>query len=97
MREAVGDGIVLKHSRDPGLDGLRHILPDWNLRNITTTPEFFLDRLKFRVETDLQRQHFEGANGGPGDREIVKAAAQSIRPARNGEFAVFVSDENYGR
>lgn len=100
MRETVGDGKVLRHSRDPGLAGLNPFLPDWNLQDITSTPDFFLDRLKFRVQTDLHQQHLEGANGGPGDREIIHPAAQTINPAivgRTGEYAVFVDlGKDYG-
>jgi len=61
MREAVGDGKVLENSRDPGLGRLRDFLPDWNLEDITSTPDFFLERLKFRVENNLQTQIFEGS------------------------------------
>lgn len=100
MREAVGDGKVLKHSRDPGLAGLRRVLPDWNLQDITSTPDFFLDRLKHRVKTSLQTQHFEGANGGPGDQEIIRPAAQSIHinDVDENTFGVFIKeDEEYGQ
>ncbi|KAI7458602.1 hypothetical protein KC367_g9094 [Hortaea werneckii] len=47
MRETVGDGKVLRNSRDPGLGGLNGFLSDWNLEDMTSTPNFFLDRLKF--------------------------------------------------
>lgn len=98
MRETVGDGKVLKNSRDPGMGGLRRYLPDWNLDDITSTPEFFLDRLKFRVETNLEQQHFEGVNGGPGDREIIHASVHTIKMAENGQFATFLdSGKEYGR
>lgn len=63
MRASVGDGKVLKTARDPGtgmLTGAKDFCPDWNLEDITSSPDFFLDRLKFRVEADLQTQHFEG-------------------------------------
>ncbi|KAF7193248.1 hypothetical protein HII31_05474 [Pseudocercospora fuligena] len=97
MRETVGDGKVLKNSRDPGMAGLKRFLPDWNLEDITSTPEFFLDRLKFRVETDLHHQHFEGANGGPGDRQVIEAGARTINVGRHGEFALFVNlGKDYG-
>ncbi|KAI6902830.1 hypothetical protein KC318_g7261 [Hortaea werneckii] len=58
MRETVGDGKVLRNSRDPGLGVLNGFLSDWNLEDMTSTPNFFLDRLKFRVENDLHRQLF---------------------------------------
>lgn len=98
MREAVGDGKVLRNSHDPGLAGLKRFLPDWNLEDITSTPDFFLDRLKFRVDTDLHHQHFEGVNGGPGDREIIHASAQTIKVSRDGAYAVFLDlGPEYGK
>ncbi|KAK3612704.1 hypothetical protein LTR22_028503, partial [Elasticomyces elasticus] len=50
---------------------------------------FFLDRLEFRVETDLHKQQLEGVNGGPGDREIIRAAAQRQAPNRVSKWAFF--------
>ncbi|KAK5731631.1 hypothetical protein LTR17_011223 [Elasticomyces elasticus] len=101
MRETVGDGKVLRNSRDPGLDGLREITPDWNLEDIVSTPEFFLDRLKFRVETDLHHQQFNGVSGGPGDREIIRTAVQRRqRRMADGKdhWAMFMDfDKDYGR
>ncbi|KXS94242.1 hypothetical protein AC578_10103 [Pseudocercospora eumusae] len=98
MRETVGDGRLLRNSRDPGLAGLKRFLPDWNLEDITSTPDFFLDRLQFRVETDLHHQHFEGVHGAPGDRQVIQAAARTIDVGRSGEFAAFVNlGKDYGR
>ncbi|KAI7490427.1 hypothetical protein KC351_g647 [Hortaea werneckii] len=79
MRETVGDGKVLRNSRDPGLGGLNGFLSDWNLEDMTSTPNFFLDRLKFRVDNDLHRQLFEGPNGTPGDRQLARTSAMRMR------------------
>ncbi|KAI7169341.1 hypothetical protein KC360_g7538 [Hortaea werneckii] len=79
MRETVGDGKVLRNSRDPGLGGLNGFLSDWNLEDMTSMPNFFLDRLKFRVENDLHRQLFEGPNGTPGDRQLARTSAMRMR------------------
>jgi hypothetical protein len=76
MRETVGDGNVLKHSRDPSLGNLYMVLPDWNLKDITSNPDFFLQRLEFRVETSLHQQLYEGFNGEPGDRQVVEKYAR---------------------
>ncbi|KAK4901886.1 hypothetical protein LTR49_027193 [Elasticomyces elasticus] len=92
MRETMGDGNVLKNSRDPGvgmLRGARDVKPDRNLVDITSTPQFFLDWLKFPAETDLHKQQLEGVNGGPGDREIIRAAAQRQAPNRVSKWAFF--------
>jgi len=98
MRETVGDGKVLRNSRDPGLGRLNEIIPEWNLEDITSSAEFFLERLKFRVEADLQLQHFEGVNGGPGDQEVIQAAARRLNPQRKELWGVFVRlDQTYGQ
>ncbi|KAF2768455.1 hypothetical protein EJ03DRAFT_328306 [Teratosphaeria nubilosa] len=100
MREAVGDKKVLRNSRAPGLGGLRDLLPDWNLEDITTTPEFFIDRLRFRVQNDLHRQIYEGANGGPGDRQVIQRAAGLVqrRGTNKNKFAAFIDlGPEYGR
>ncbi|KAH9842207.1 ipa protein [Teratosphaeria destructans] len=100
MREAVGDKKVLRNSRDPGLGGLRGWLPDWNLEDITATPDFFIDRLRFRVQNDLHRQLHEGANGGPGDRQVIQAVAGSVqrRGTNKDKFAAFLDlGPEYGR
>ncbi|KAK5687680.1 hypothetical protein LTS10_001820 [Elasticomyces elasticus] len=101
MRATVGDGQVLKTSRDPGvgmLRGAREVNPDWNLEDMTSTPQFFLDRLKFRVETDLHHQHLEGVNGEPGDREIIHVAAQRKVAGHDDHWATFNDlGKDYGR
>ncbi|KAK3632237.1 hypothetical protein LTR56_016478 [Elasticomyces elasticus] len=79
MRETVGDEKVLKNSQDPGA---RDVDPDWNLKDITSIRQSFLDRFKLRVETDLHKQQLEGVNGGAEDRDIIRAAAQRQAPNR---------------
>ncbi|KAK5712037.1 hypothetical protein LTR15_012106 [Elasticomyces elasticus] len=101
IRETVGDGKVLRNSRDPGLGGLREITPDWNLEDMMSTPDFFLDRLKFRVDTDLHHQQLKGVHGEPGDREIIRVAAQRRQrraPDGGGKWAMFIDlGKDYGQ
>lgn len=98
MREVVGGGHVLKTKDDPSLDGLKDATPDWNLEDITSTADFFLHRLKFRVEADLHRQIFEGVNRNPGDREVIRAAAQRRAHLQADQWAVFINlGKDYGR
>jgi hypothetical protein len=98
MRETVGDGKILRNKRDPGLDGLKYFLSDWNLEDIASNPQFFLHRFRFRVDTDLHHQLNEGVNGEPGDRQFVQAAVQQRGNDRKGEWTDFVNtDDTYGR
>ncbi|KAI7279036.1 hypothetical protein KC345_g5595 [Hortaea werneckii] len=98
MRETVGDGKVLRNSRDPGLGGLDGFLSDWNLEDMTSTLNFFLDRLKFRVENDLLLQLFEGPNGTPGDRQLARTSAMRLRaPAPKNKWVAFLDlGKDYG-
>ncbi|KAK4974604.1 hypothetical protein LTR42_005250 [Elasticomyces elasticus] len=75
--------------RDPGLGGLREITPDWNLEDMMSTPDFFLDRLKFRVDTDLHHQQLKGVMKS---REIRRA------PDGGGKWAMFIDlGKDYGQ
>jgi hypothetical protein len=97
MRESTGDGIVLKHSRDPGLGGLAHYIPEYNLRDMTSKPEHFLDIFKFRAVTPLAHQLYEGANGGPGDREMWERTGARHRLGHANERTCFMEGPMYGQ
>lgn len=50
------------------------------------------------METDLHRQHYEGANGGPGDRQVIQVQAQRRPDARKNEWTLFVDlGKDYGQ
>ncbi|KAK4914046.1 hypothetical protein LTR49_017662 [Elasticomyces elasticus] len=63
--------------------------------------ETAMHRLKFRVETDLHHQQFNGVNGGPGDREVIRTAVERRqRRMADGKdhWAVFLDlGKDYGR
>jgi hypothetical protein len=100
MKETTGDGQVLEHSRDRsrGMGVFCDYIPEYNLRDIRSTPEHFLDNFKFRALTPLQNQLYEGVNGGPGDREILEATgfrhAAGFSPE---EKTMFLEGEYYGK
>jgi hypothetical protein len=97
MRESTGDGIVLRHSRDPGLGGLANYIPEYNLRDMTSKPEHFLDIFKFRALTPLTHQLYEGVNGGPGDREMWERTGARHRLGNDNERTVFFDGPLYGK
>lgn len=97
MRESTGDGIVLRHSRDPGLGGLAHYIPEYNLRDMTSKPKHFLDIFKFRALTPLTHQLYEGVNGGPGDREMWEKSGARHRLGNENERTVFMEGPLYGK
>ncbi|KAK0844695.1 hypothetical protein LTR02_003625 [Friedmanniomyces endolithicus] len=103
LRESTGDGEVLKHSRDPGLDGLRCLIPEYNLKDMTTTPEHFLEIFQYRSTAPLGKQFCVGVNDGPGDRETIEnsIAAYDLRHPHHGFFGnqltVFLEGDRYGQ
>jgi len=96
MRESTGDGIVLKTSRDPGLDGLNKFIPEYNLKDMVTGPEHFLNIFKFRATTPLDRQLYEGASEGLADREVMEKSGLRFPGVSPGELTLFLGD-NYGK
>ncbi|KAK5757473.1 hypothetical protein LTS12_012431 [Elasticomyces elasticus] len=58
-------------------------------------------KVQFRVETDLHHQQFNGVNGGPGDREVIRTAVERRqRRMADGKdhWAVFLDlGKDYGR
>lgn len=98
MRESVGDGIVLRHSRDygQGLGTLCEAIPEYNLRDMTPEPEYYLEMFKFRALTPLFHQLYEGANRMPGDRELLEKKSKRYEKDYQYQKMVFFSDENYG-
>lgn len=97
MRESTGDGIVLRHSRDPGLGGLARYIPEYNLRDMKSKPEHFLDIFKFRALTPLIHQLYQGVNGGPGDREMWEKSGTRHRLGNENERTIFMEGPLYGK
>jgi hypothetical protein len=97
MRGSVGDGKVLQHRRGPSLGMLREYIPEYNLREMTSQPEHFLNIFKFRALTELYHQLFEGTNGDPGDRELMENPDMRFAYAIKGELTCFNdAGKNYG-
>ncbi|KAK1092095.1 hypothetical protein LTR48_005007 [Friedmanniomyces endolithicus] len=103
LRESTGDGKVLNHSRDPGLAGLRCFIPEYNIRDMTTTPEHFLDIFRYRSTAPLVKQFCVGVNDGPGDRETIEKfiTAYDLRHPKHKVFAkevtTFLEGDRYGQ
>lgn len=97
MRGSVGDGQVLQHSRDTALDNLFHFIPEWNLRDIISGPDHFLDMLKFRATTDLSDQVV--TSDGPHIDHAMKqyGLCNSSTGWNTDHFMVFRIAEGYGR
>jgi hypothetical protein len=99
IKESFPHGDALKHSRDQKPDNHERLMPDFNLRDMTPEPEYFLNVLKFRASTPLYNQIFEGTNQFPGDREAMKSSKMVVMdPAvLSREMTLFHDGEQYGQ
>jgi hypothetical protein len=96
MRESIGDGMALKHSRDRSLGVLCEYIPEYNLRDMTSKPEHFLNIFEFRASKPLFNQLYEGANGLPGDRELMEKTGLRYAEASDEERTIFLEGDSYG-
>ncbi|EXJ78100.1 hypothetical protein A1O3_09261 [Capronia epimyces CBS 606.96] len=73
IKAGAADGVVLKHPLDRALGDVYKIIPEINLRDITSPEsDFLLDLLKHRATNSLLDQYMTGLNGGPGDHAFIK-------------------------
>lgn len=56
----VGADVVLKHLKNKSLGNLFLMIPERNLRDLTTNPEYPLDMLRHRATTDLTERYAKG-------------------------------------
>lgn len=98
VRSSIGDGNALEHSRDDRLGVLCEYIPEYNLRDMTSAPEHFLDIFKFRATTEsLYEQLYEGVNGRPGDRELMESTGLRYSQTHREEKTFFIGGELYGQ
>lgn len=98
VTETNGYGKVLKHRHDRSMGDTYHYIPEYNLRDMGSAPEHFLDMFKFRALTPLQNQLYEGVNGGPGDRDILeKTGFRHAAGYGPEEKTIFLDGEYYGK
>ncbi|KGO54812.1 hypothetical protein PEX2_090650 [Penicillium expansum] len=77
FKTGAADGAVLKHPLDRSLGDVYKIIPELNLRDLTSGPDFLLDLLKHRTSTSLFQQYCEGSNGGPGDHAMIEESVRT--------------------
>ena len=97
MRASVGDGKLLKHGRDRRLGDLYKYIPEYNLQDMTSEPEHFLNIFQFRASTPLYHQLYEGASEGLADRELMEKTGMRCRGVSSEEKTIFLEGEHYGK
>ena len=104
MRDGARDGIVLKDPLDTSMGNVCEIIPEWNLRDITSpTSDFLLEILKHRANTPLQDQYCSGINGGFRDHvrivDTMRKTGLRLADASRYEdcFTVFFNEDKYDK
>lgn len=99
LKAGAADGAVLKHSQDISLGNVCKFVPELNLQDISTEPEFLLGHLKHRATTSLFQQYCDGALDTPGDRNFIldMMAKKNLRHVDSFKNSyTFFMDERYG-
>jgi hypothetical protein len=104
LRDGAHEGVVLKNPSDTSMGNVYELIPEWNLRDITSpSSDYLLDILKHRATTSLQMQYTSGANGGPGDHAHIVDMMQRknlelthASELKNG-YTLFIDEERYGQ
>ena len=101
MKAGAMNGIVLQHPLDRAMGNVYKIVPDWNLRDITSSPDKLLDMLEDRTSKTLCEQFLEGVNGEPGDRDLIHEMMRTrnlrhIDPFKDC-YTFFMDDSSYGK
>ncbi|KAI2639256.1 hypothetical protein GGS21DRAFT_420987 [Xylaria nigripes] len=101
MKARAFDDSVLSHSDDDSTGFAYSIMPEWNLKDVTTgEPDFFLHMFEHRATKTLQEQYTFGFDGRPGDFEHIHEMMRT-RDLRHPEsfptdFTMFLDGEFYG-
>lgn len=100
LKAGAADGAVLRHSIDTSLGDVYKFVPELNLRDISTDPEFLLGHLKHRATSSLFQQYCDGAFDKPGDRNFIlemmlKKNLRHVDPFKDNY--TFFMDDRYGQ
>lgn len=102
MRSGTNKGAVLEHAEDTRLENVYKFIPEWNIRDITSSPDFLLQLLKHRATTPLQDQYTNGLDGRPGDYAHIVDVMQrkNLRHKDATKFkhcyTLFLTEDGYG-
>lgn len=101
FKDGAVDGGYLKHSQDQSIGAPWKIIPEMNLHDITTEPEYLLDHLRHRATTSLLHQYRVGVHDGPGDCIFILESMRDKNLRHTHDFKYcftrFYDDESYGR
>ncbi|TEY73031.1 hypothetical protein BOTCAL_0084g00100 [Botryotinia calthae] len=92
---------LIRVSEDRSVGVAWKVVPEMNLQDITTNPEYLLDRLKYRATTSLLHQYRVGVHDGPGDCMFILDSMRDKNLRHTHDFKYcftgFYDDETYGQ
>lgn len=100
FRAGLKQGKVLKDPKDRSIFQSYALYPEMNVRDITLSPEHFLDHFEFRATSGLKHQHRIGLKGAKGDHQVIAESMvldglRSKRDFRDG-LMFFLDEDKYG-
>ena len=72
FRAGVSQGKILNDPHDQSLFQSYALYAEMNIRDISSSPRYFLDHFKYRATTNLIQQYNGGLKGGKGDCQLVR-------------------------
>ncbi|KAF7952559.1 uncharacterized protein EAE97_002056 [Botrytis byssoidea] len=101
FKVSVVEDRYLKHSKDQSVGARSKFVPEMNLHDITTEPQYLLDHLRHRATTSLLHQYRVGIHDGPGDCMFVleNMRDKNLRHTHSFKhcFTGSYDEETYGR
>lgn len=100
FRAGVKQGKVPKDPKDRSMLRCFALYPEMNVRDITGSPDFFLDHFEFRPATGLMHQYRKGLKRAKGDHQVIAESmivnkVHSTRESGN-ELMFFMDEDKYG-
>ncbi|ROT35147.1 hypothetical protein SODALDRAFT_395051 [Sodiomyces alkalinus F11] len=102
-KAGAADGVIPENPWDQSLGSMRSLIPEWNLHDISWSPEYFLNILHHRATTTLRQQYLGSSDRDDcvGDHDAVAGIMRTHNLAHAKEFEdcyiIFVDGDKYGR
>lgn len=100
FRAGADNGRVLEDSDDRSMGRVYAVVPELNVHDMKSTPDYFLDHFEFRAVTSLIEQYNIGLEGAKGDYEMILNSISTkqlrLREEYPNELTFFIYEERYG-
>jgi hypothetical protein len=100
FQAGVKHGKVLKDPNDQSMFRSFALFPEMNTRDISGSPDYFLNRFEFRAATSLTHQYRIGLEGAKGDHQVIMESmvVNEVHSKRDfgNELMFFMDEDKYG-